>query len=617
MPNQAIALQARAPQSSGLGGAIQQNAMLINQMMQQQAAQRQEQAAQRQAQQAQQAMTIQAAQESRAAAAAQIETARKRLDFHRDLASQVRSKAGYENWLQGVEQDSPQIAASFRLNLPPDEFRPDLLMQMVGTAEQNFNARFPKAISTAGQTPEGGYMSVTTSSIPGASFAAPVPDISRPIAGAPPPPAATAAAPAAADLLAKMPADLRNIITIAKQTGTITPDNVRKLGRAVGEPGVRELQNFILDNNIRMTDETPPAAGVQPMSYAPGAVMGSQQPDLANMVQTMMQTGVVSQSNLDAMRQAAGPGKDAQLAQILQAHNIRIMPDEGMPGGLRSAIYRPEEGAPAMQEVQYDPRAYQQAQGKPPMQSPMPGSAIVPLPRVRGQAAAEEGGKQGVRVATEPQIAAGTKSAEYKVQLQQNLPKARGALNLATSQLDRDIADIDFVLRTPEREMVVGNVEGRLPSVVNIFRSGGQQAQNVQDRLDKINASSVVKHLQQMRESSPQGSSLFGQVTEYEDRLVSALAGLKQTQDEATFDKALRDYRNVLVEMRQNLPQVFNDTFAPIGEKAVISPARPAPGNTPTRSDIDYLKRNQNNPNVVNGFRQHFGEDAYRQAVGR
>jgi len=60
MANQAIALQARAPQSPGFSGAIQQNAALINQMAQQKAAERA-------AAQAQQTMGIQAAQEARAA----------------------------------------------------------------------------------------------------------------------------------------------------------------------------------------------------------------------------------------------------------------------------------------------------------------------------------------------------------------------------------------------------------------------------------------------------------------------------------------------------------------------------------------------------------------------
>jgi hypothetical protein len=63
MANQAIALQARAPQSAGLGPAIAQGAQMINMMAQQRAAERQ-------AAQAQQAMDINAAQEARAAAKA-------------------------------------------------------------------------------------------------------------------------------------------------------------------------------------------------------------------------------------------------------------------------------------------------------------------------------------------------------------------------------------------------------------------------------------------------------------------------------------------------------------------------------------------------------------------
>jgi hypothetical protein len=63
MANQMVALQARAPQSAGLGPAIAQGAQMINMMAQQRAAERQ-------AAQAQQAMDINAAQEARAAAKA-------------------------------------------------------------------------------------------------------------------------------------------------------------------------------------------------------------------------------------------------------------------------------------------------------------------------------------------------------------------------------------------------------------------------------------------------------------------------------------------------------------------------------------------------------------------
>ena len=63
MANQMIALQARAPQSDPLGGAIRNNAQMINMMMQQQAMQRQNAIAE-------QTMQIQRAKESREAALA-------------------------------------------------------------------------------------------------------------------------------------------------------------------------------------------------------------------------------------------------------------------------------------------------------------------------------------------------------------------------------------------------------------------------------------------------------------------------------------------------------------------------------------------------------------------
>jgi len=202
-------------------------------------------------------------------------------------------------------------------------------------------------------------------------------------------------------------------------------------------------------------------------------------------------------------------------------------------------------------------------------------------------------------------------------ELKKNLPKARGALDLAVKQLDRDLRDVDYILRTPERQMVVGNIEGRLPSFINAFRKGGQNAQNVQSRIDKIKARSVITHLQQFKASSEQGSSLFGQVTEYEDKLTLALAGLDQAQDEPTFDRALQEYRAIIAEMRDNLPQVFNDTYGRVGAKANILPTPRGEKAGPTIEDIGYLKRNLNRENVAAGFVRHFGMDAFNEAIGR
>jgi len=363
---------------------------------------------------------------------------------------------------------------------------------------------------------------------------------------------------------------------------------------------------------------------LDPVAFTPGGeAMGiaAVQPltveNAPQIIQTAIQNGVIDQSHVEQLRQMVGPENDAALAQWMRQNNVRIQP-AGEPS-LRSAVYRPgQDAAPQMQEAQAGTNAVgTQFRGRDPMQSPMPGTAIVPLPRVRGQAAAEEGGKQGVRVATEPVIVGASEEAKNLAELKKNLPKARGALDLAVKQLNRDLADVDYVLRNPARQMVVGVIEGRLPSFVNMFRSHGQDAQNVQSRLDKINAKSVVTHLQAMREASPQGSSLFGQVTEYEDRLVKALAGLDQAQDEPTFDLALQDYRGVIADIRQNLPRVFNETYKAVGGSASVRPLPPGGKAGPTMDDIAYLRRNITKKGVADGFLKTFGQQAFNEAIGR
>ena len=557
MPNQMIALQARTPQTDILGGAIQRNAQMMNMMAQQQAAQRQ-------AEQAQQKMQFDAAQEARAAQKAQDDRAIALYEFHRvNRAPIVQNQQGYASWLGALAKDAPEMAAAFQQNMPVENFEIGKFRLMLGKIDDVFKAQYGTAITRDLTTPEGDVYGANISSIPGGSFMTPVPDISKPLTGAASPPAnapATAASPT--------PAPSVNL-----------PNDRAAILRNLGQP----LPPAIMRQN-----------GIRPMSETTAA------PDIGAIVQNATQTGVVSQSDFDVLRQAA-QGKEDQLAQIMKANNIRIMPNEDT-GGFRSAVYRPDEAPAVAQEAQYDPNAYGRTRVKSPMQGPVPGSAIVPLPRVAGEAGATETGKG---------------EAAANVELRKNLPKAQGALNLAVKQLDRDLGDIDYVLRTPQREMVVGAVEGRLPSVVNVFRKGGQEAQNVQSRIDKIKAQSVVTHLQQMRDASPQGSSLFGQVTEYEDRLVSALAGLDQAQDEATFDRALQSYRGVISDMREHLPRVFNDTYGRVGGKANVT-AAPAGGKAgPTVQDIEYLKRNIRNPAVAKGFAQHFGMDAFNEAIGR
>lgn len=348
MANQAIALQARAPQTDILGGAIRNNAQLINTMSQQRAAERQNAMAQQQMQLAQ-------AKEARDASAAEIDMAGKKIDLYTKRAGQTLSPQGYQLLLQDLDRDAPEIAAAFRANLPPERFSRDDLLRMVGSISDNFKATYGPLETEVVQMEDGTYSVARTGGFgkPGVfeleEFAL---KPSGAAAAAP-----TAAAPAQGDVMARP--------TRGANTG---PQDLMRQG--------------VNPNSI------PSGNPLSPISTGSAA-----QPDLGAIVQNMMQTGVISQADMGLMTQAAGPEKAQQLAQIMRANNIQIMPDEqAAPAGMRNAVFRPEEGAPALQQAQSmddyvgTGRA---ARGKSPMQSPLPGSAQVPLDRVRKQAQAE------------------------------------------------------------------------------------------------------------------------------------------------------------------------------------------------------------------------------------
>ena len=576
MADQTIALQARAPQGNSMAAAIRQNSQLMNMMTQQAAAQRQSAVAEKQTQQAQQAMEIAQAVEDRVVAAepgrlqgAALERLGKASETFRNAlpgvtfgdvarttavrAEVVRMSPELDALLPSVEQLTTNRATYDRAYMTAD-----ILANKLFATAQASTLINPKTDAVT---------SINTAGMPGYSFSQTTPDISESIPQSPAPQA----------------------------MGGVPPQAMGSNSTARPSRGANTAPQDLLGQGVN-PNSIPSGYPLRPMSMTTGGDQAAQQ-DLAAIAQTMMQTGVISQAGLDAMR-AAAPGKDDQLAQILRENNIQILPNEGEAPGMSNAVFRPGMDAmPQRQDVQYAPSQYPRTYGRDPLQAPT---------QVPASAGATTGATETAK-----------NEAALTAELKKNLPKARGALDLAVKQLDRDLADVDYILRTPERQMVLGNIEGRLPSFINAFRGGGQNAQNVQSRIDKIKARSVVTHLQEFKASSEQGSSLFGQVTNYENQLTMALAGLDQAQDEATFDRALQEYRNIIVGMRENLPQVFNDTYGRVGSKANISPTPRGGKAGPTTDDIGYLKRNLNRENVAAGFVRNFGMDAFNEAIGR
>lgn len=428
MANNMIALQARAPQTDILGGSIARNAQMINMMRQQDVAERQAATAAKNAEIAAAQEGRAVAKEARDASAAEIELAGKQIDFYTKLAGQVMNANGYNMLLTRLDKDVPEIAQAFRANLPPEQFDRNMLLQMVGSIGDNFKATYGPLETQVIQDADGNYGVATSggfSAERGQQGVVPL-NVLQPKTGARPP-AAGGNAPAGGLRPTRgantTPADLRAQMAPA---GAATPDRLEAAARAAarGARATDPIFDGLTDDEFRQmqtrADEIRGGgASMKPASFDGGAA----QPDLGGIVQQMMQTGVVSQSNLQALRAAAGPDKEQQLAQILRSSNIKIMPDEGQAGGMRDAVYRPDEGMPTLQRTQgivrYEDTG-RQFKGKSPMVSPLPGSSQVPIPRVAAEARASRETPEEAAAKTRA-----TKRAEIEIDREKSLPAKR------------------------------------------------------------------------------------------------------------------------------------------------------------------------------------------------
>lgn len=560
MANQAIALQARAPQQSNiLGGALQQGAQMINMMSQQRAAERQ-------AAVAQQEMEIARAAEARAAAKEGRDIERFAVDQDALLYAKYRNMAPaviasdspevYAQWLGMLNEESPERAQMIARAMPPEQFNKDTFTLMMGTMDQNFEARYGKAITKELITPEGGVLGANISGIPGATYAVPVPDISRPRAGAP------AQTPGAAAPRTAAPA--QNPMSAPRATAPATDAQIDEAARAIiGGAGIQDgpLRGLSMEDFDRATERanqmTAGGGRMRPISMTTGAQMGGQ-PDMTAVVQDMMSSGQISQSNLQLMREMAGPDKDAQLAQILKANNIQIVPDD--QPGMRSAVFRPgQDVAPQMQQAQFNPNDYEPVRVKSPMQSPSqaPGAAGA----VSGATTAAS---EGVRVRTQPKIVAGEERVKRVEKLRGELPLARSETQTLIDNLDRRIDAIDRFLRNPYRSSIIGAIEGRIPRMLQTPTRA-----DVQALYDTIVSNTVLNKLIEDRQATETGASPQGIVSD-RDLAVAAQASnsLTQTGTERQQEIEMQRLRNILYQTRQRALEKYNTVYREVLSEA-------------------------------------------------
>jgi hypothetical protein len=409
MANQAIALQARAPQSNPLGGAIQQGAQMINMMSQQRAAERQNAIAQQQ-------MEIARAGEARAAAKEGRDIGEFKLKQIKEVAAYFRDSLA--SWARPGDVASTQALRDDVIRMVPawDKIIPSAevlandpkarqLATMKADEILNFSFAKPEASFQLGE--DGRGFGVTVGGLFGPSAQEVI--VQPPAGGAAPAQAPT-----------PMPAPATGGVQARPTQGAATaPSDLMQQGV--------DPRSIPMGNPLR------------PASMTTGPQMGGQ-PDLAAVVQDMMSSGQISQANLQLMRDTAGPANDAQLAEILKANNIQIVPDA--EPSMRSAVFRPgEDAAPQMQQVQSINRPGTQFRGKDPMQSPLPGSAQVPITRVRQQAQAERESPQEA-AAKAAAVARANAAAEAEAKQTEKLPGRRnvstiiGKMRSAYEKLD-------------------------------------------------------------------------------------------------------------------------------------------------------------------------------------
>jgi hypothetical protein len=384
MANQAIALQARAPQQGNfLAPAMQQAGQMANRMAQQQALDRQTATAE-------QALKVSQAGEAREAAKApfiqtktEADATAAQMDRDSKAASVLKNdlgmvESGNINAATAWRARAAQLLPDWAAYLPSAEKiagdRQTQLM-LAGTVEQIINKTIPTPSTVLNFAPGGKAFAITTGGVN-----APRADevTTGSIAGAPP---------------------------VAPTTMTLPP-------AASVQP--------------MAAPRTPTGGMFRPISATGGQPQGADpQAALLASLTEAKQTGQIGADVVEQLRQLDPRITPDALDAILAQNGIKVAPG----GGMRSAVYRPDGNAMAPQQIAN--RVGTQYVGRDPTQSPLPGSAMVPLPRVAAEArAGRQTPEEAAAVASA--TATATKAAELKAEQAKKIPAKRQVDTLLT-----------------------------------------------------------------------------------------------------------------------------------------------------------------------------------------
>jgi hypothetical protein len=150
--------------------------------------------------------------------------------------------------------------------------------------------------------------------------------------------------------------------------------------------------------------------------------------------------------------------------------------------------------------------------------------------------------------------------AKTKAKFDQAYPQAVRNLQSSTTELDKDIADVQALINDEEGLNAITGVYGAYTPNIS---AASRRAQAL---YDKIRAGAGFSALQAMRDASPTGGAL-GNVSNQEGaKLEQSVAAFAQVQDADDLRKVLGQYLIDLKVAQENVRSAFDETYSYRGE---------------------------------------------------
>lgn len=532
MANQAIALQARAPQMPSLSGAIQQNAMLINQMTQ-------AQASRRQAEKTQQEMALAKSKEAREVSEFQVKYAGEVAALFREQLKilppgdvrgaealrrmTVERVPGWDAILPAPEAIANDTGTRRRLMMRADE----IIKYSLATPVASFQVSdqgVPQSVTVGGLAP-------SAKEIPQYRYE-------------PDQPAATPSAPTPPTAFDKafgggIPASPEMLDAAAEAIAR---------GAGVNDPALKDL-------TAEQFNEANLRAGrmmlAKPISAEQSGVEPLTMENAPQIVQAALDSGFIDPSHVQQLKQMLPPENQAAVDQWVQQSGLKMQ--QSVPGA-RSAVYRPQQAdfgaavaddgmsfggpqAPMGQQIGYVPTT---TRFKSPTQAPetaIPGSAKVPLKRVREEAAAAR--KSPGEIYTEKRT---EKQAEADVDFLEKYGSAKDAAQNTLNVIDQMIGDLQVV-----NGQVKQGKRAPHPGFESVIGAGipglrfipGTQSADFDALVDQIEGGAFLKAYESLKGT--------GQITEVEgQKATQALTRMRRSSSEVGFIKAAREFEGIV-----------------------------------------------------------------------